>query len=118
MVRENRPLANAGKARDPVSENREKGLDMSIAISWSVGHFHGWGVYGLNLMFAMLARKIQPLLLQKPGRLNPNPLEVAVMLPILESSRAFITAREKDPEKILRLSGPLLLKYSDGDFDL
>ncbi len=88
-----------------------------IALSWSIGQFHGWGIYGLNLLFAMLRQQIQPLLLHPPARLALNPLEIKALLPTLEHSQATIAALARNPQHRLSDPNTLLLRHTDGQFN-
>lgn len=90
--------------------------DQQIALSWSLGHYHGWGIYGLNLVFAMLRREMRPLLLRSPGRLALHPLEMAVLLPVLEHSQETITSLVRHPEAMIHAADTLLLHHTDGRF--
>ncbi len=87
-----------------------------LALSWNIGHLHGWGVYGLNLVFAMLRRGIQPIMNQKPGRLELDPLRMALLLPHLENILQIDRLRERNPDRLLRIPGATLLLASDGAF--
>ncbi|MBF0128192.1 MAG: glycosyltransferase family 4 protein [Magnetococcales bacterium] len=88
-----------------------------IALSWSLGQFHGWGIYGLNLVFAMLRHTLQPLLLRPPARLALNPLEIRALLPVLEHSRETIAFLHHNPDKTIRDPGTLLLHHTNGAFE-
>ncbi|MBF0179603.1 MAG: glycosyltransferase family 4 protein [Magnetococcales bacterium] len=88
-----------------------------IALSWSLGQFHGWGIYGLHLVFAMLRRGIQPLLLRPPNRINYiNPLEQRLLLPVIEASMGPIHALANHPERTLHAPDATLLRHTDGGF--
>ncbi|MEO5330633.1 MAG: hypothetical protein H7839_01310, partial [Magnetococcus sp. YQC-5] len=90
--------------------------NQQMALSWSLGHYHGWGIYGLNLVFAMLRREIRPLLLRTPGRLALHPLEMALLLPVLEHSQETITSLVRHPEAMIHAADTLLLHHTDGRF--
>ncbi|MBF0429026.1 MAG: glycosyltransferase family 4 protein [Magnetococcales bacterium] len=87
-------------------------LPSRIALSWSIGQFHGWGIYGLNLVFAMLRHDIQPLLLRLPSRLALQPLEMRALLPVLEHSQEAITF----PQRAIRAPETVLLHHTNGEF--
>lgn len=87
-----------------------------IALSWNIGHLHGWGIYGLNLVFAMLRRNVQPLLPHAPGRLELDPLRMNLLLPSLEQTRQFLQLRQRHPDRRLAVGDALLLLSSDGHF--
>lgn len=87
-----------------------------IALSWSIGHLHGWGVYGLHLVFRMLHRTVQPVLLHAPGRMALHPLQTAVLLPVIQNSIDYITFLKNHPEKNIRLPDVVTLLHSDGTF--
>ncbi|MBF0145424.1 MAG: glycosyltransferase family 4 protein [Magnetococcales bacterium] len=85
-----------------------------MAISWSIGHYHGWGVYGLNLVLAMLRRGVRPRLLQKPGAMDLDPLQARLMLQVLEDSTDYLRVRLLHPERMLRDADTIPLIHSDG----
>ncbi|MBF0423067.1 MAG: glycosyltransferase family 4 protein [Magnetococcales bacterium] len=87
---------------------------VKMALTWSVGHYHGWGVYGLNLVLAMLRRGIRPRLLQPPGRLDLDPLQARLLIPVLEDSTDFIRVRQLHPERLIRAEDTIPLIHSDG----
>ncbi|HIJ84571.1 MAG: Glycos transf 1 protein [Magnetococcales bacterium] len=87
---------------------------IKMTLSWSVGHYHGWGVYGLNLVLAMLRRNISPRLLQKPGAMDLDPLQARLMIEVLENSTDYLRARLLHPERIIRAPDTIPLIHSDG----
>ncbi|MBF0628317.1 MAG: glycosyltransferase family 4 protein [Magnetococcales bacterium] len=87
-----------------------------IALSWPIGQFHGWGVYGLNLMFAMLRQQLSPLMLQPPARLLLHPLQMRALLPILEASTPILHALARHPQPPLHDPDCLLLRHTNGLF--
>ncbi|MBF0436118.1 MAG: glycosyltransferase family 4 protein [Magnetococcales bacterium] len=91
-----------------------------MVLTWSLGHYHGWGVYGLNLVLAMLRRGITPRLLQAPGALELDPLQARLLLGVLENSADYVRARQLHPNRTIREADTIPLIHSDGrmDFDL
>lgn len=87
-----------------------------MAISWSIGHYHGWGVYGLNLVLAMLRRAIAPRLLQKPGSMDLDPLQARLLIRVLEDSADTMRVRILHPNRIIRAMDTIPLVHSDGCF--
>lgn len=87
-----------------------------IALSWSIGQFHGWGLYGLNLVFAMLRQGIEPILLYPPNNLALNPLEMYTLLPVLEHSKEAIAFLARHPHQTIRDPEALLLHHTNGMF--
>ncbi|MBF0603711.1 MAG: glycosyltransferase family 4 protein [Nitrospirae bacterium] len=85
-----------------------------MAISWSIGHYHGWGVYGLNLVWAMLRRNIVPRLLQKPGAMDLDPLQARLMLRVLEDSTDTLRVRLLHPNRVIRAADTIPLIHTDG----
>ncbi|MBF0108371.1 MAG: glycosyltransferase family 4 protein [Magnetococcales bacterium] len=85
-----------------------------VALSWSVGHYHGWGVYGLNLVLALLRQGLRPRLLQKPGAMDLDPLQARLLIPVLEDSTDLLRVRHLHPQRIIRSADTLPLIHSDG----
>lgn len=91
-----------------------------MVLTWSLGHYHGWGVYGINLVLAMLHRGITPRLLQTPGAMELDPLQARLLIGVLEDSADYLRARQLHPNRTIREADTIPLIHSDGRmvFDL
>jgi glycosyltransferase involved in cell wall biosynthesis len=72
-------------------------LPERVGLAWELTSITGWGVYGLNLTLELLRRgRPRPLLLKEPSQLKPDPLQAAVLQPLL-AERAALFARLAPP---------------------
>ncbi len=64
-------------------------MNASVAFAWELSSVTGWGLYGQALLMGLLQRgDHSPVLLKKPARLDPDPLEKRTLEPLLRQQEA------------------------------
>lgn len=84
-----------------------------IGIDWQIADFTGWGVFGLNLIHAMLPQGIDPVVVEEPADVALDPLRMAAIGPVLERARTIAAAHPKVDDNAYMAPFPMLVSMGN-----
>jgi tetratricopeptide (TPR) repeat protein/glycosyltransferase involved in cell wall biosynthesis len=84
-----------------------------LVVGWQMSQLHGWGLYGLNLVFTLLRMGGEPILLQPPVAVTLNPLQQRALQPVLDRCKPYMDQLGEHPQSVLRDPSAAVLVASD-----
>lgn len=84
-----------------------------LGIDWQIADFTGWGVFGLNLIHAMLPRGIDPVVVEEPADVALDSLRAAAIGPVLERARAIAAQHPRNGSTGYSAPFPMLVSMGN-----